>query len=646
MAGIIYKSDFFSRDGVAWKVEIYDKDFSGSTKTFTTQGLNINYQSPNEDDLFSPILPSDVTVNALAEDLNFDAFVNNVFEAAENRFFIKIYKSSNLFWVGQMLADVGGMADEYYPQAVSFRAVDGLSYLKSINFNDNGSGGFTTDLSSYATFITLFFEVLNNLRTVTEGFWSATDDFLEYNVNWEDTAHSTGADVWANSRITRRAFMNYDTEGLAEYRTAYEVLELMLKHWNCRICLESGVWKISQIGEFDESTSTSYIYRKNATYNTTGEAINRVTDAKRLSTQSFSFLPALRSISQNFNHQSARNYMEGVTIGLNYSEQSLGTVTGGAGKYFMLECTFRISHFPQGGGSINPFIIKVDLQIQVGSKYLHRAANDYTDSLSYNTMSWSSSTNYLEYVTDVLLSSDSPGEVNFSIAIQTPDIPAGGGEVKVNVLNALVRENATGNNYSSLVGVDANLINHTLEHFTDNDPTNIEVFKIENGSNYQNFSEIHELDDAVFGDAVSDETPVKIQVYNGSSWVDSTDWSVDDLQDYDFTELSLVERMAVQRKNVLRREGIFKGAISINDVIQLTHHVGQSLTETRYFVAMRAALNCALDEWSGTWWNIRTDRSNVITSTTDMQAITLKDKYTFEPYREVGTIDPFPSLPG
>lgn len=628
MSNIRYRSDFKSDNGTDWKVDILDIGHRYDTPNdFIIKSLQINYQPDKEDDLFAEILASDVSMVAMSENKSFDLFVNDLFESNEERFFMKIYKNNALYWVGQLLQDVSNMADAYYPQEVSLRATDGISYLKGLDFNSNGSGGLS-DFGT-TTFTDLLIGILSKIKTASVALlWLDGDNFIEHNVNWYDVAHQSNVSVLENTRINYKVFHSYDDDGNIVYMKCYDVLKKICEAFGMRVMLENGVWMFRQLGEYNKNSSTSYIYKKDGSANGTVEAINQVNSAKRLATQHFSYLPGLKSVHQCYFHQSNGNLLQGVTVNLQSGSQSLGSVTGGTGTYLLLSLRINIDF----SGNTSPhhfFLVAANILIKFGSNYLYRAANNVIQSNDYSSLAWSSSVNYLEYVTEVL--EDVDGNTSFDVNIQTPALPAGINDLEIDVLKYAVRNNQ-GTDVSGQISVDIEVLNGSrIEYYTSAEPSNKRCFSV---GNNDGFSEVVELEDSIFGDAVSNETPVKLEVYDSSEWLNSTSWKENNTGNaFEFTALMLNERLALQRKTVLRREGTFKGGLSINDVIVLNHHIGLSTTEIRYFVAMRAALNVAVDEWDGVWFNIRTDRTTTVVSSNDVKEIKgLYNDRSFEPW--------------
>ncbi|MGB0443338.1 MAG: hypothetical protein ACPGFK_00670 [Flavobacteriaceae bacterium] len=605
-----YKSEFKSVDGTQWKIEIIDTTYSGAVSDFRGSFV-LNYQSSEEDNLHAPLLSSDVLINAVSEDGAFDMLINDMFEAGEDRFFVKIYKGVALYWCGVLIADVSGMADAYYPQAVSLRAVDGLSFLKSVEFNSDDNNSLE-DIGR-DTLVNVVYVILDKLRTVVAGLWGASEAFFSENVNWYDVNHSaTNVSVLANSRVYYEAFTDYDDRGRIDYRSCYEVLGELMTTFGCRLALVDGVWCMRQVSAWSGASSVVYRFDKSKVALSNGEAVNRVTNAVRLATQQFSFLPALRSVSQVFRHNGTFNRLVGVSLTDTSGNQVLGVDVPRYNRgRFLFRGVIRTEWSNNIGGS-TVFDVEISVRLKVGSHYLERSVSGHADNDDYSGLSWVSSSDTVDYITEQQNIPGTPvasGYYDIAFEYETPVFESVGG-VEVELIKNGVRD-SSGVPFTPVFDVTCEMVSPILLFLNDDDDDNTTHYRIVNDNSNSLSKELVIDEEMSVGSLVSLDSISTMEVYNGSAWVNATDWKVGGSgTGLGLASRKITEIMAVRRKNVLRREGVFKGDLSLLDVIQLQHSVGGG-TETRYFVAMRASLTAALDEWSGVWWNVRTDRSGL-----------------------------------
>lgn len=635
-----YQSSFTSFKGIDYIIQIVDMLHTGSVSTFicSGKGFSLSYQSSDSEKLFSPLLTSECTIFAKSQNAAFDAFLNDIYEASENRFFVKILKNGNLFWCGNLLVDVSGMKDQGYPQDVTLKAVDGLSLLKGFDFT---STDFNTPNIGTITAKHLFYNILERLRTFqTANLWSSTDPFFAHNFNWKDINHTTGVDYLDNTRIQHKSFHEWSGENNNIFNpyNCYEVLTHLCTNLGGRLALINGIWEFRQLNEYTATSSNLWTYQTDKTLinsQTANSTVIEGVDVKRLATQGFEFLPALKSVKQCFTHNTTGNLLAGMTVELSNPMQSIGTVSAGNGGHLLFKGRLRISFT----GNTSPpafFVVRIRFVFKIGSYFLIRDANSRTESDDYTNITWNnapSTSRRFEFVTEVM--EGTTGSTRYDFEIQTPDIVQTG-LLQLDLQKVSVLDTQTGNSLATNINIDAELSNTFLEYASNSDAQNERCFIVQNGANAQEFSEVSELDNSTFGDAVVPMTPRALEVYNGTSWVQSSGWTVGGTgTNVAFTELLVIEHMAAQRKNVMLRTGTFISLTSVflvNQMISINHHLGTS-TENRFFLAMRASLNASKDEWNGTWWNIKTDRTTLIAVSNDFITIdTLSNDTKFDPH--------------
>lgn len=616
-----YKSEFRSLRNILYRIEIVDTLHTGSVSTFVCggDGFSLEYRASESENLFAPLLNSELSIFAKSQDSNFDRFLQDIYESAEDRFFVKVFKENVLFWCGSLLLDVSGMTDEYYPQTVTLRATDGLNRLKSVDFvsNNGGAPHIGTD-----TVKGLFYRCLSKVRTVeTAAFWSNTDKYFQHNVNWKDVNHGTG-DVLENIRIPFKSFNEYDKDGNFEPISYYDVLVYLCESFGCRLALIGGVWELRQINEYTETASMMYPFQFDgvalASSSANVESIEG-THIKRKAAQGFDWLPALQSVKQCFTHNTTGNLLNGFDIQLSNGLQTIGTVSAGNGGHLLFSGRLVVTY----SGNSNPpafFLVRIRMIFKIGNYFLIRDANSRIESDDYDSLSWNNSptgAHRFEFVTEVL--EGVTGQTEFNFSIRTPDIVSTG-SLSIDLQKVSVLENGTGTNLSSNITVDAYLKNTRLEYADNDEASDTRCFMVQNGANSQSFSDTIKYDNSVFGDALVPMTPRAIEVYNGTDWVQSSGWRVGGAGTaLAFTERLLTERLAAQTKNVLLRTGNFidlASVYTVNQIVRINHHTGSTI-ENRWFVAIRATLNANADEWSGAWWNVKTDRTNIISTLDD-----------------------------
>jgi len=121
-------------------VFIYDSSFSGTPTEITLagEGFDLSYLN-SSDEIFSPIKGSEVKVYLkVTDDTEGDTLLtwltNDLLTSKEDKYQIVITRSSEVFWVGNVLHDLSGRQDASQPFDFVLSATDGLARLKDFQF--------------------------------------------------------------------------------------------------------------------------------------------------------------------------------------------------------------------------------------------------------------------------------------------------------------------------------------------------------------------------------------------------------------------------------------------------------------------------------------------------------------------------------
>lgn len=307
--------------GTSYTLYIDDADFGGSSTDIEIAGISIAYDPDSQEDPTSPILSSSCTftVNVLSSyQSDFNTFIDDLIAADEGRFMAKIENNvGNLYWVGFMIADQVIKEDQDYADVVSrfvVSAVDGISRLKDIHYNDDGS-----PYTGRETVHAHLFKVFDKLGT--NAFWGATDAFLYVSSRWYEAGMGAAAtdNPWELTFIDHDAFYAKDGNGGYDYQSCYDVLKHICRLFFSRLFLSSGVYRIDQISEYREATVTLHRYFKSGAKSaaSTGQTLSRVessttTFIRKAGGKYLYFAPA-RRIDLTFSHRNDRNYLAGRT---------------------------------------------------------------------------------------------------------------------------------------------------------------------------------------------------------------------------------------------------------------------------------------------------------------------------------------------
>lgn len=263
LGNIRYQAEFDTVYGVNYKIQIYDSDHTGSATDFKVQppGFSLKYNGEGKE-RFDTIKASSCSIFAISEDAAFDTFTRNIREGAQGRFRVQILREGANYWRGTILADVGSEMLDSYPNRVTLRAVDGLTFLKEIPFNRDIPSVEAQGDEVHILVIQNMLRYYSN----TYDFYGASDIILRTCVNWYEADQPTPAsnidplEYTANDMIVFSIF----EAGITKYKTAFQVLDEFCRLWGARLFQSDGVWCFFQESGYRNS-ATFRNYRPNTT---------------------------------------------------------------------------------------------------------------------------------------------------------------------------------------------------------------------------------------------------------------------------------------------------------------------------------------------------------------------------------------------
>jgi len=351
----IYRGEFYSYQGVKNRVSIYDLDPPLQKKwqdiTLNSPGYELQYTSNINNTVKGGILESELYIYVENVDDILGSFLENIV-LEENRYLIKIYRGTDLFWFGIVMQDFSGMAD--LPQGtVKIGAVDGLGILKSIEADDYISG-------IKESFLEYILEGLGHLETTD--FFSDTDDFCHARTDWysynmdttkEPLDQCTAADdnnnfLW--QEISTRKGWNGSDVKEEKNKSWYDIIENIMIHFNSVLLLNEGKWYIVQRALLQDNNTLSYkTFDRLGRYIVAGGAentnieIDQSTNGIYRAEGQFSFMPGLSYVECTYlaAWQNAYGISSLIpsTFGLGDTIQTILLLTG-AGNYIDFRLTF------------------------------------------------------------------------------------------------------------------------------------------------------------------------------------------------------------------------------------------------------------------------------------------------------------------
>jgi len=296
MAAIRFQTTVFSYNSWSYFIQIWDRNYTGSTITEITLGQGgpqINWDSDN-DDRFSTIMSSSCDIPLIVEGTLLENWLKSVRDSYEEKdVYVHIYRNtqataSSLIWSGFLLMDLNSTVDEFFPYEFKLTFTDGLSLLKEVDFVETGatkpydSSEMLWGPASYSFWMKTVLGKVGAALT-TEG--AITDWEWRTSINWYNTGHGASApstltfDPFAKTEVQVSMFHNEETEGVYEPRNCYDVLNELLKHWGARIVYWRHKFWIIQIPEYNTAETGTLANPDNINTRKYFHSSNSVSDA-------------------------------------------------------------------------------------------------------------------------------------------------------------------------------------------------------------------------------------------------------------------------------------------------------------------------------------------------------------------------------
>lgn len=538
-----------------FRVYIDDSAYGGAAIEVdaASDGFTLDYDGDTSN-LLDPIKGSKLTFTVAVSDdtlSDIESFATDLITAPEGQFTMRVDANTGaplaadyLFWCGYILPDLSGFEDLVPPYGFKITATDGMGRLKGIEYKDD-SGSPSVPYGNLST-LTHILNILNE-DGLSALYFGGSDVFLRTSVNWVDDtigAPTAAKCPLAYSRINGEIFSKEITTTNVEefeYKSCYDVLKIILENWQSRIMFSEGCYRITQVAEISQDTFYERRFSTDGTLQSSsavaGYNVNvpQTGGDVRLAGGLYSYLPALKKVSANWDHKSYKNFIgassgKWITGTASSDSLTISDVTTDANTYFLLSGSIFFNVDLADTYTI-PWRYVIGLRLQKGSYYLtsnsysvQNAQGDYLQQVGYDPdpPEWIASANFVDISTDFITGDTHQKTYPFSIITKVPptglaDItilfnPEGGIDLEENVLITPVL-------------VEWQIINPEFYIFKTNDPDTL--FEIEREYTATNDavgnSDFIDFDMAV-GSNTQTWTPSKIQTTSDlATWTDSAD---------------------------------------------------------------------------------------------------------------------------
>ena len=570
------QTSFTNSQGNLYEIRILDTNWFAGVTYFDVLDNNFEIQYSGEStgqERWAAIIASKLTFSIVWPDANgfIASFISNLNEYQEDRFFVEIYKEGSIFWRGKIVQDLNSYGNSPKVRFFEITAADGLASLK----NKSSEGILTTkNCLQYAHKICKF--------ALPSELWGTTDKFITNCVEWYADQHATTAvnPFIATRFSTDRIIYDEDSDGQKEYKSLYDVLELLAKGWGLRIFQSEGQWWAVQTALYVDSTMNFNTFTKEYDQfsdnpyddNQGGATIIQtnvntgieVTPTNCIAGGEFAFLPAVSKVSATFSHEANNSIRNFSQVDLDdVSPYDVATVGTHPDSNLLINLTVQANlttSAPITGG------LPITWTITLGGYYLK---SDGTWTLTPTSITW---VYYFTALSGQLIDTD-------TYFISTDILPASG---LIQISMSYPPTNITGGT------------TRTIAEFTYlNSTITTETFSATNSDNINSSFDI-DLGEVYFGDLPNSGTYNKLQAYD-LAWTDTTaDWQFEKTgTTYGFTKMLVLDYIRAQKRPLTKYVGQFK--------IPDAQFHNNMLYDSKRWMFLEATYDARYNIWDGQW---------------------------------------------
>jgi hypothetical protein len=312
-----FSSTFYSAKSVLYVVEIWDSAYSGAVEEFTISGNNFQLQqSGSGEKILNHMSPTSCQFDFFVQNTTHEGLITDLIDATEGRFTIAIFQTTttNLYWAGQIVADIGSIEEAYYPYAFTIRATDGIGLLKTVDYKDTTAAYTGKDRA-----IDIIKKCLKKLPYVAVHYTSSSPFVSTILDVWADgmTNISTGTCALYQSYIDNSVWQTYD-KGVEKYTNCYDVIDNILKPLFARITQRNGIFLIENIFYRTETSVIQRTYSRDGGLLGAGNYtqisdINQTASGALLAGAQYEFFPGLSKAQHTYKSNTRRNFLESAT---------------------------------------------------------------------------------------------------------------------------------------------------------------------------------------------------------------------------------------------------------------------------------------------------------------------------------------------
>jgi hypothetical protein len=341
-----FETTVYNEKGRKINVAIKDNVFSGSTYSFDTISLSLQYDSESQQgqERFTPIIGSSCNLSLLINNNDLQTLLLDIGLAVEGRFTMDLtaYEDDNTTvsfnWYGYIVTDLVQFED--IPLSIGYvaqiSAIDGLGWLKTLDYK-SAVGPY----NGQDTVVQHILNCLNQLDFVQSELVANSLPVLHTVFNWNEntTAYSAGKDYALLTVIQHRAFYHKDTKNNYNYQSCYDVLKKICQTFGARLIFSGNQYWFIQVNEYARNPAAHRYFKYSAlgvqasgtfTFDFTMSNIQTNlpgSDLMRLSGGKWTYYPALKNVVVRYNHFAKQNLLAGVEYNYATNATPITTIT-------------------------------------------------------------------------------------------------------------------------------------------------------------------------------------------------------------------------------------------------------------------------------------------------------------------------------
>lgn len=640
MGAVRISTEFYTDQGVRYKVNIWDSDWASATITsFNNNGFELEYDRC--DKFLTPLIPSSCYFTLIDDNsAAFTAFKTDLANAQENEFklYIEKYVSGAwvIDWAGIIMSDMVSWDNDCSPRYFEIIAKDGLNRLEGITFDKILTTPYTTQALQPVSKI--IFDCLSYAGTAQ--FWNGSSKpYMACNLEKHDVLQTgiNQAQILDLIYIGKEFLIDDSSKplnGVTSYKfrgqydeplKAKDVLSQILQLFGLRIILSEGTWQILEVIQFTRSSDAFGQYDYLGAYTGSSAGTLKLTENGTtlavLANGKYGYYPPVKLARAKIYPNEILNgsfyLISGVydsSLTFISSTFDLGTVYGGTGLQLSINVNYDIRAWYQLIGK--DFYVEVSVKLVLGSNRIkNRDTTDgYKGGEVYFTTTAADSYKYDIY--QPYLQQNIIDQTR-AVTIQTPDIPAGTYASSSLVVIATLKSISGTTTFPSknYLNLFFNRVEISCLDTAKTPPTYGQITELEytNTNLADNSINIDygflRICDNIGQTAISDFNSIMvIQPNNAGALTRSTNWEAGYTTDVGLVETLLKETVALQATAIKKYVGNFRSII----------YDGWNTIEydSIIWVFMGGRYSAKMDEWSGEWFAIAHDNSITIAATT------------------------------